>query len=343
MKSTEALNQLIQELTALRGEMLRQEEALEERLGEICAEHRHSARNLAHYLVLRRHDIRDLQERLSAHGLSSLGTAEAEVLGSVNAVLRVLYQLVGQKKGGATETEPKGEVAVRRWEFLERNTEALLGPAPKERNVRIMVTMPSEAAVDFGLVRDLLVSGMNCMRVNCTHDGPEQWEAMIANLKKAITDTGKSCRVHMDLGGPKLRTGPLEPGPAVVKYRPRRDAFGRTILPAKIFLTSSRNPETPSTDADACVPVPGQWLTKLAPGDQIKFKDARGASRSMRVTDVDGKNRWAESEFTSYLTPGMILQAEFSKNSASKGKRSRQKSEACRASLKRWCFDEETL
>lgn len=63
----------------------------------------------------------------------------------------------------------------------------------------------------------------------------------------------------------------------------------------------------------------------------------------MRVTDVDGKNRWAESEFTSYLTPGMILQAEFSKNSASKGKRSRQKSEVCRASLKRWCFDEETL
>lgn len=109
MKSTEALNQLIQELTALRGEMLHQEEALEERLGEICAEHRQSARNLAHYLVLRRHDIRDLQERLSAHGLSSLGTAEAEVLGSVNAVLRVLYQLVGQKKGGGQKRSRKAK------------------------------------------------------------------------------------------------------------------------------------------------------------------------------------------------------------------------------------------
>jgi len=27
----------------------------------------------------------------------------------------------------------------------------------------------------------------------------------------------------------------------------------------------------------------------------------------MRVTEVDGKNRWAESEFTSYLVFGFVL------------------------------------
>ena len=315
MKETESLHLLIEELRELRGEMLRQEAALDDRLREICPEHHASARNLAHYLALRRRDVRELQERLTLHGLSSLGRAEADVLGAVDAVLHVLNRLVGQPKNGGHEVQAQGATAVRGWDLLERNTEALLGPSPKDRNVHIMVTMPSAAAVDFGLVRDLLLRGMNCMRVNCAHDGPEQWNAMISNLKRAMLETGHHCRIHMDLGGPKLRTGILEPGPAVLKYRPKRDAYGRVIFPARIFLTSSRNPETPSIGADARVPVPAQWLAKLAPGDQIKFKDARGASRSMRVTEVDGKNRWAESAFTSYLVPGLLLHAISAKGS----------------------------
>ena len=144
---------------------------------------------------------------------------------------------------------------------------------------------------------------------------------MISNLKRAIVETGRQCRIHMDLGGPKLRTAGLEPGPAVLKYRPKRDAYGRVIFPARIFLTPARNPQVPSTHADARVPVPANWLAKLAPGDQIRFKDARNASRSMRVTEVDGKNRWAESEFTSYLVPGLSLQAVFAKGSPHAGKK----------------------
>ena len=56
-------------------------------------------------------------------------------------------------------------------QLLERNTEILLGPTPEGRKVRIMVTMPSEAANDYELVRDLVIEGMNCMRINCAHDG----------------------------------------------------------------------------------------------------------------------------------------------------------------------------
>jgi pyruvate kinase len=197
----------------------------------------------------------------------------------------------------------------------------LLGPNSGERNVRIMVTMPSDAALDFGLVRDLLVSGMNCMRINCAHDSPEQWAAMISNLKKAQAETGCDCRIHMDLGGPKLRTGKLQPGPAVLKYRPNRDAYGRVISPARIFLTSLRHPEIPSSHADASVPVPAAWLAKLRPGDRIAFKDARGAARSMRVKEIDGKNRWAEGHHTAYLIPGMVLEAIYSKTSPYSGKK----------------------
>ncbi|MBP2676406.1 MAG: pyruvate kinase, partial [Deltaproteobacteria bacterium] len=40
--------------------------------------------------------------------------------------------------------------------LLERHTEALLGPKPPLRSVRIMVTMPSEAADDYLCIRGIL-------------------------------------------------------------------------------------------------------------------------------------------------------------------------------------------
>lgn len=47
--------------------------------------------------------------------------------------------------------------------LLQEHTDSLLGPPPPERNVRIMVTMPGEAADDYTLVHGLLKQGMNCM------------------------------------------------------------------------------------------------------------------------------------------------------------------------------------
>ena len=321
MNETQAQLSLIAELAERHAEMVRHEAALEDRMAAICDLHRDSARNLAHYIALRRHDIRDLQEKLTANGLSSLGRAEADVLGAVDVVLRVLHKLVG-KQALAAVSKNSGEGSnLRGWDLLERNTNVLLGPPPKDRNVRIMVTMPSEAAHDFGLIRDLLLNGMDCMRINCAHDGPTEWAGMIANLERARRETGHECRVHMDLGGPKLLTGPLQPAPAVLKYRPRRDAYGRVISPARIFLTPARNPQAPSAQANACVPVPGPWLAKLAAGDRITFKDARGASRSMRVTEIDGRNRWAQAEHTSYLIPGTLLEAVFARSSPHAGKK----------------------
>jgi|SRR5580692_73602 hypothetical protein len=76
-------------------------------------------------------------------------------------------------KAEASAAEPGQEqAAIREWKLLGRDTCNLLGPPPQHRTVRIMLTMPSEAAGDFGLVRDLVVNGMDCMLVNCTHDGP---------------------------------------------------------------------------------------------------------------------------------------------------------------------------
>jgi pyruvate kinase len=45
----------------------------------------------------------------------------------------------------------------------------------------------------------------------------------------------------------------------------------------------------------------------------------------MRVTDTDGKNRWAESNCTAYLTPETRLEAVYAKSSAHAGKSAQAK------------------
>src|SRR5215469_10616349 len=300
--------QLIGELKDLHGEMVGLVKENLPEIEKIHQDNRASATNLLHYLALRRHDIRILQERLAALGLSSLGRTEAHVLSAMQAVMNVLGRLNGSERYARPKLGQACGSEGRR--LLKRNTDLLLGPPPELRNVRIMVTMPSEAATNYELVRDLLDGGMNCMRINCAHDSQQAWAAMIRNLRKAEAETGKRCKVEMDVAGPKLRTGPVQAGPAVVKYRPQRDSLGRVRRPARIWLTSSAHPEAPPSAPDACLPVAAQWLSKLRKGDLIRFADARNAKRSMVVCEKIGDSRWAESDKTAYITPGLWLSSK---------------------------------
>ena len=207
---THVLAELIDELTTIRAGCLEIEHAFEADLSDVHPTYRDSARNLLHYVALRRGDIRDLQKRLASLGLSSLGRTESHVLDNLTAVSRILHCLVGRpwnETGGRTD---RVDFAAGKT-LLHQHTAALLGSKPPKRAVRILVTMPSEAATDSSLIHELLASGMNCMRINCAHDGPEAWAAMVAHLRAASSTLGRECRILMDLGGPKLRTGPIAP------------------------------------------------------------------------------------------------------------------------------------
>jgi pyruvate kinase len=303
---TPRLQDIIRELEELHAGMLRLVDENLSAIEEIHPDNRTSARNLLHYLALRQHDLRELQERLAALGLSSLGRTEAHVLSAVTTLLDVLAKLSGAGRSSPRAgVQECGRQEGRR--LLEENTDLLLGPAPDHRDVRIMVTAPSEAATDYAVVLDLLAGGMNCMRINCAHDDQDAWAGMIRNVRQASEETGKRCKIEMDLAGPKLRTGPIEPGPAVVRSRPRRDAYGRVTRPARIWLESAAHPEPPPAAADVSLPVPEMWLSTLSEGDVIRFVDARGSRRSMTVREAIGKGYWAESPRTAYFTPGLEL------------------------------------
>ena len=305
----ENLEKILHDLRVIHKYILAEEAQSAERLDQVHANFRESARNLVHYLSLRRRDLRPLQLSLARLGLSSLGRAESHVLATVNAVLEILHRLTGTRHPPAAT--PAGVIDFATGErLLAEHTEALLGPATPGRSVRIMVTMPSEAADDYMLVRDLMQAGMDCMRINCAHDDLDAWAGMIKHLRRAEQELGRPCRLVMDLAGPKLRTGPLEPGPAVVKIRPRRDVFGRVTAPALVWLTPEHAPHRSPSPAAACLPIAAAWLERLRPGEQVNFTDARGSKRILVVVAMGPGGCWLTATKTAYVIPGTILRHE---------------------------------
>jgi pyruvate kinase len=258
-----------------------------------------------HYLALRRHDVRPLQKQLAALGVSSLGRLEPHVLSSIDAVTRML-NVWAARESGETATSADGDFD---WgdRVLQEQAERLLGPAPRDRSVRIMVTMPVEAADDYRLIYELVRAGMNCIRINCAHGTRAEWLRIIEHARRAERALKADCRVLIDLAGAKLRTGPVTPGPAVVKVRPTRDELGHVTAPACVWLTAQASPQIPPASCAATLKVAGEWLAQLAIGQAVKFVDARHAKRTLRVTSVGLGGAWAELDQTAYITPGIML------------------------------------
>ncbi|MDT3721612.1 pyruvate kinase [Pseudomonas oryzihabitans] len=258
-----------------------------------------SAQNLLAYLALRGQDLHALQLQLSAQGLSSLGRSEAAVLPTVATLIGTLERLLGSSSGAKPVARAPNPLA--------RHARALFGAAPRERTVRIMVTLPSEAADHYSLVRDLLAARMDCVRINCAHDDPATWTRMIEHTRRASAELDQPCQVFMDLPGPKLRTGPVAPGAAVCKVKPERDDQGRVRHAARVWLTGRRSPRPAPSSAAASLEVGDRWLGGLQAGERIRLVDTRQAERRLEVVEVTAKGCWAEVHKTTYLAPGLRL------------------------------------
>ncbi|HSL74619.1 MAG TPA: pyruvate kinase [Ilumatobacteraceae bacterium] len=310
---------LADEVRRLRTAMLAAEAAHRERIEATQPRHRRSAANLVHYVELRRHDIRTLQSRLSAIGLSSLGRSESHVLASVEAVLEILDALTGASPAAAPlgSADAAAVLTIGEGDFLlAANATDLLGPQAPHRLARIMVTLPSEAADDGSIVEDMVDAGMDVARINCAHDDAGAWARMVDQVRR---DRSAAPLVAMDLGGPKLRTGPLPSGPAVLKLRPQRSPLGEVMAPALVRLvgalteTPAETPtETPAETPEATdIPVVGvddaAWVGRRVPGELIEVVDARGARRKWTVMDADGVGCVVSSAKTTYLTNGTAL------------------------------------
>jgi len=263
--------------------------------------HRGGARNLVHYVALRRLDLRVIQEDLARLGLSSLGRSEAHVMGSLDTVIAVLSCLNGDHPTALPR--PVEAHSAR----LERHADGLLGPLASDRTTRIMVTLPSDAADRPDLAGELVAAGMDIARINCAHDTPAAWRAMAKHVHAGAAAHGRYCRIAMDLAGPKLRTGPLPLGPPIIRVAPDRDPRGAVRTPARVCL--HEGPPTAFAPPGVIeVPVcPDGALSRCQAGDVIRLRDARNAKRELRIVEVRPHRLLVEVTNTTYFETGVEL------------------------------------
>ncbi len=297
------IESVISRLLPIRLDVLLAEQHFARELDHVHLCHLESARNLTHYVSLRTHDLRALQTDLGRLGLSSLGRLESHTLATLDAVLAVLHKL-GDKPWSGRDLEETFADFDLGSSLLNRDANESLGEMPEDRRVRIMVTMPSEAASDPAIIREFLLRGMNIMRINCAHDGPEEWCRMVDHLRLAESETGKSCKIAVDLAGPKLRTGPVSPGSGVIRWKPVRNELGQVTTAAMIaFCTQGQVPETHMI----AIPVKGSILEHAQRGDVVELTDTRGRERLLHVVDVDESACICTNDRTGYVVQGTRL------------------------------------
>lgn len=293
---------LCAELEAIRESTARLEHRLSTQLADVHPDYADSARNLVHYVALRQQDLRELQRQLANRGLSPLGGVERHVLASVQAVRSALEGVTHEDTDLRGVSPTAFEESERQ---LERHARDLLGEDPGGRSVAIMVTLPTEAAGSYELVRDMLDAGVDIARINCAHDTRDDWQQMIAHIRKASDELGRHCKIFMDLAGSKIRTGSLVPGPGVLGIKPRRDAYGRIISCKRVRLVAD-DITWPGRKV-AVLPVPRQCIQYAAPGDEIRFRDTRGRKRSLKIVVKDADSLVAEASKRAYIESGTKL------------------------------------
>ncbi|MDP2903778.1 MAG: pyruvate kinase [Methylovulum sp.] len=302
----DTLKQLLLEVSDLRQEI---EQNAVNRLHKYKANYQagvfnRSACNLAHYLALRQFDLRHLQDRLAQAGLSSLGRSEASVLSTLDAVIEVLKRATDKSylPDGKNPTEYGFNRGL---QLLDQHSIELFGPFHEHSKVHVMVTLATDTAWNYDLILALLKNGMTCARINCAHDDPVLWRRMIRNIRRAETETGKICRILMDLAGHKIRTGAIALGSPVRHIKVKKDVCGKIIAAEQLILTTGSTPEPEMTDGITTlfrVSIPEALHKRLNPGCRLAFIDARQKQRHLLIGPAISDTEWLVScNQSSYL------------------------------------------
>ena len=107
--------------------------------------------------------------------------------------------------------------------------------APKLRRTKIVCTM-GPAVSGKEKVRELIESGMDVARLNFSHGTHQQKDEIIADVKAAAREAGKTVAILQDLQGPKLRVGEMRGGKPILL----KDHAKLVICNEPVFGTAER-------------------------------------------------------------------------------------------------------
>lgn len=278
--------------------------------------------NLLCYLVLREQNLSALQIRLSEEGLASLAMSESNVLFSIEQVLKH-FGIKPVTTSSLHKIDPQSGRLL-----MTLRSKLMFGSMPKERNTHIMVTLDSSDIYQYELIEQLLENGIDIARINCAHNTAREWKLLVETLRgveEQLLQNGKMvegrrCMILMDLGGPKIRTGPMEPKVRPIQISAPKDIHGRPLRLVEGFLDSEASETevlnleraTSSSFVIAISKINYGGLGGLRIGQKITFKDARdGRPRNLTVLErISPTKVRIGLEHTAFLKEGIKLECQ---------------------------------
>jgi len=269
------------ELRKIRDAVRGREDAYAHALSLVHDVHKSRARNLVRFVAFREHARGELHDQLQRLGLDPLADAEWDVLHRVDTVLHRLGEMSGSCSGDSAPEESAAEADGR--ELLRLRTEVLFGPARRDRDVRIMITLPAEAADEADIIRDLASGGADCFRINCARDDRETWKRLIQHARECDIAAGHP-HIFLDLGGPKLRVSSCGEGKKSIVLE-QGDTLHIKRHPHNPTLTTGEKSRQARREITVNYP---SGLDGVMPGHHVWFDDGKigGVVREMAADAI---------------------------------------------------------
>ncbi|MCX6062368.1 MAG: pyruvate kinase [Campylobacterales bacterium] len=253
--------------------------------------------NLNQYMLLRKKDQTQLQEKLFSLSLSSLGRSFAHVAASVDSLYDQLSSSLGREQISAELMAEFHHLSITEAiSIASKNSKAIFGGKASSKLshqiTTVMVTLPSNAAENNGLlIHQLAEAGVSVFRINTAHDSIQVWKAM-ADVIISINDNLQSSdkiKIFVDLAGPKIRTGKIGEVEIPLKLGSNKQEKEILIYHGNGATKGEYTDEVTMENISAQIAVNRKFFKKLRLKQSIKIVDVNHKKAIISLTHIDEK------------------------------------------------------
>lgn len=264
---------------------------------EVHSEHPRSQSllNLNQYMLLRKKDQTQLQEKLFSLSLSSLGRSFAHVAASVDSLYDQLSSSLGREQISAELMAEFHHLSITEAiTIASKNSKAIFGGKASSKLshqiTTVMVTLPSNAADNNGLlIHQLAEAGVGVFRINTAHDSIQVWKAM-ADVIISINDDlqpSEKIKIFVDLAGPKIRTGKIGEVEIPLEIGSNKQEKEILIYHSDNVTKGEYIDEVTTEKISAHLAVDRKFFKKLRLNQSIKIVDVNHKKAIISLTHID--------------------------------------------------------
>lgn len=159
-----------------------------------------NAINLLQYIITSAESNKKLQNMLAKEGFSSLGRSQAHIRHTIVKILQMINANLLQDQDTILPPPIGFSAAL---SLKEKNVKIF---GKSHLHPAVMVTLPTQAADDLQMIKQLAQAGVTLFRINTAHDNPEIWQKMAIHIQDIRSKTNTDLKIYVDLAGPKIRT-----------------------------------------------------------------------------------------------------------------------------------------